>query len=77
MVRFELNHTCNLADARGVAGDIIDVSEGRAEYLLARKGGQIVAGPRDDEAEASRATAARPTPRGTQNRGGRAAPVER
>lgn len=42
MVKFKLNHTCNLADAKGVAGDVILVTEKRAAWLVERKGGEIV-----------------------------------
>lgn len=42
MVKFKLNHTCNLSGSKGVAGDIIDVTQERADFLLSRKGGSIV-----------------------------------
>lgn len=42
MPKVKLNHTCNAKGCQGHAGDVIDVSEKDAGWLLARGGGTRV-----------------------------------
>lgn len=44
LVVVELNHTCNLTDALGVAGDLIEVTADRARDLIDRGGCRLIRG---------------------------------
>jgi hypothetical protein len=43
MQQFKLNHICHRAGCEGGPGDVVTISDADIEYLLAQKGGAIVA----------------------------------
>lgn len=44
MPKFRLNHHCRKPGCEGNAGEVIDVSKADADYLLDRRGGELVNG---------------------------------
>ena len=44
-IKFRLNHDCGNPVCKGLPGDIIEVTQDVAQYLLERKGGTVVQDP--------------------------------